>query len=388
MDSRLEGPVPSSPPAILGPSASSWEDLLATLPSQHLLLPRHQVSDSQLAELLQRLATQHHGMTQTLNLEGNLITDVGAEHLGKFLQVDRHLTELDISFNHITARGCVAIAAGLASNTTLRKLSLIYNPIENEGAEALGEALTRNHTLTDLLLYRCSIGDQGAFIFSNCLIDHAESTSLRVLDLGSNRFKSEAVQAISGLIRYVDALESLSLRSSDLHPHDVEEICSNLVDNSTLKTLDLRNNAIGDRGAEQLAAALPQTQLQILDLQNNSIGERGIHALVGALRASMFLVSLNLSDNKANVGDFRGLDEDITVHLRKNKIIQDSALEVSRLQRSLEQVRMSSRSRALSPIPIPPLPQSEESDFPEWKSILFGAASATLLLLLVHKLRR
>ena len=52
------------------------------------------------------------------------------------------------------------------------------------------------------------------------------------------------------------------------------------------KTINLRDNKIGDHGAEQLAAALPHmTSLQYLDLRSNNIRSAGKETLKRANKA-------------------------------------------------------------------------------------------------------
>ncbi|XP_051038257.1 leucine-rich repeat-containing protein 45 isoform X2 [Phodopus roborovskii] len=74
--------------------------------------------------------------------------------------------------------------------------------------------------------------------------------------------------------------------------------CGGLAANSTLRQLDLRNNQISHKGAEELALALKgNTTLQHLDLRWNNIGLLGGRALVNCLPSNRSLQKLDLAGN-------------------------------------------------------------------------------------------
>src|SRR3989338_10798922 len=68
---------------------------------------------------------------------------------------------------------------------------------------------------------------------------------------------------------------------------------------STLTTLDLRKNNIGDFGASALATALQHSSsLTTLNLFLNNIGDSGANALATALQYNSSLTTLDISHNK------------------------------------------------------------------------------------------
>ena len=65
--------------------------------------------------------------------------------------------------------------------------------------------------------------------------------------------------------------------------------------NTSLTSLNLDGNSIGDEGANSLSEALRvNTSLTSLDLRDNSIGDEGAHSLSEALRVNTSLTSLDL----------------------------------------------------------------------------------------------
>ncbi|KAG2501995.1 hypothetical protein HYH03_000491 [Edaphochlamys debaryana] len=84
------------------------------------------------------------------------------------------------------AEGAGQLAAALATNTRLTTLSLRGSTVGDAGAAALARALGPggNATLTSLCLRRSRLHDEGVAALCACLVDN---TSLRCLDLSHNR---------------------------------------------------------------------------------------------------------------------------------------------------------------------------------------------------------
>ncbi|KAF9990533.1 hypothetical protein BGZ75_001406 [Mortierella antarctica] len=78
----------------------------------------------------------------------------------------------------------------------------------------------------------------------------------------------------------------------------ITDLAEVLKTNSTLSTLTLQNNSIGDDGAKALGEALKtNSTLTTLDLNNNSIGDDGAKMLGEALKTNSTLVTLDLRGN-------------------------------------------------------------------------------------------
>ncbi|CAI7870762.1 unnamed protein product, partial [Closterium sp. NIES-54] len=92
-------------------------------------------------------------------------------------------------------------------------------------------------------------------------------------------------------IKYNSTINTLDLRANALGDEY----------NGTINTLDLRANALGDEGAAILALSLRvvNEQLSSLDLGFNEIRDRGAYALAEALKANgeAAVETLNLSSN-------------------------------------------------------------------------------------------
>ncbi|KAG0059741.1 hypothetical protein BGZ89_000158 [Linnemannia elongata] len=112
--------------------------------------------------------------------------------------------------------------------------------------------------------------------------------------------------------------EVATMKTGSLGKKKFTRLIETLKTKSTLTTLDLSENEIGDNGAVALAEALKtNSTLTALYLGSNSIGDNGAVALSEALKTNSTLTTLNLFNN--SIGDngaevlFEALETNLTV---------------------------------------------------------------------------
>ncbi|KAF9963988.1 hypothetical protein BGZ70_007073 [Mortierella alpina] len=126
---------------------------------------------------------------------------------------------------------------------------------------------------------------------------------------------------------------SIEVASASVQGKDVVDLAEALKTNSTLTTLSLRDNSIGDEGTKALAETLrTYATLTTLNLNNNSIGEGGAKALAEALKVNSTLTTLNLNNNPTGEDGAKALAEALkvnstltTLNLNKNSIGDEGA---------------------------------------------------------------
>ncbi|KAJ9435841.1 RAN GTPase-activating protein 1 [Diplonema papillatum] len=92
-------------------------------------------------------------------------------------------------------------------------------------------------------------------------------------------------------------LEAVALRHNELDADCVEAIKPGLAMATSLRSLDLSRNYLGDAGASSLVDVLPQlTSLTSLNLAGNAIGETGLLMLAAGVE-TVRLEHLDLSEN-------------------------------------------------------------------------------------------
>jgi len=94
----------------------------------------------------------------------------------------------------------------------------------------------------------------------------------------------------------------LSIRKHQLRDDGVYTITEKLLENNTLKVLDLNANEISFKGCEALSKYLrhPDCSLEALYLANNRCSDYGAKALAQALAQNKSLLHLDLTYNGIN----------------------------------------------------------------------------------------
>ncbi|CAO3568643.1 unnamed protein product [Mortierella alpina] len=183
-----------------------------------------------------------------------------------------------------------ALAAVLKTNSTLTTFDLTNNSIGDSGAKVLAEAFKTNSTLTTLILSHNSIGCDGAQALAEAL---KTNSILTTVDLSDN---SIAIGGILALALKVYPRTTLHLSRNSITGS--QALFEAFKIKSTVATLNLLGNSIGDDGAKALAEALKTNKtVATLDLRSNLIGDDGAKALAGALKTNSTVTTLALGYN-------------------------------------------------------------------------------------------
>ncbi|XP_044178924.1 NLR family CARD domain-containing protein 3-like [Acropora millepora] len=128
------------------------------------------------------------------------------------------------------------------------------------------------------------------------------NTSLTSLHLGLNSIGDEGANSLSEALRVNTSLTSLDLDDNSIGKEGAYSLSEALRVNTSLTSLDLSKNSIGVEGASSLSQTLRvNTSLTSLRLYWNSIGDDGASSLSEALRVNTSLTSLDLHGN--SIGD-------------------------------------------------------------------------------------
>jgi Ran GTPase-activating protein (RanGAP) involved in mRNA processing and transport len=111
--------------------------------------------DGGVSTLAQTLSSRNMTL-QKLSLDNNFATSTGLCVLLNMMEQNcHHITDLDLSNNHIRDEGASLLGRALGSNTlpNLARLSLSYCNVRNDGFIALVSALQQNTSLLYLALH-------------------------------------------------------------------------------------------------------------------------------------------------------------------------------------------------------------------------------------------
>ncbi|XP_046949974.1 leucine-rich repeat-containing protein 45 isoform X1 [Lynx rufus] len=189
------------------------------------------------------------------------------------------------------------------------RLDLATQSLTVDTCRALGELLQKEALLTELILSDCMLSEEGATLLLQGL---CANTVVRFLDLKGNNLRAAGAEALGQLLRQNKSIQSLTLEWNNMGAWEdaFATFCRALAGNGALRQLDLRNNQISHKGAEELALALTRNaSLQQLDLRWNDIGLLGGRALVNCLPRNKTLWRLELAGNNVPGDILRAVEQ-------------------------------------------------------------------------------
>eukprot|EP00756_Hemistasia_phaeocysticola_P004902 Hpha_TRINITY_DN13071_c0_g1::TRINITY_DN13071_c0_g1_i1::g.68689::m.68689 len=242
------------------------------------------------------------------------------EVLVRALLNDKRATLLDVS-NHLQGdAGAELVAEAVGKHPSLKELRLDSCGITDRGAKALTEALRNNTVLTELRLSDNEIGDAGADLFidlvrvnatlAHVVLDDNNITPSRRNDVVHALLLNSQPPKLKTMHPQLLANDS-HLRIVDLRDQGREDgtpqvnditcrVLSNcLRTNTTVHTINLLGNRVGDDGAKLLCALLKtNTSVRRIILKDNCVTSQSIEGFIQLLRVNNMLEEIDLSDQK------------------------------------------------------------------------------------------
>ncbi|KAL1276525.1 hypothetical protein QQF64_036148, partial [Cirrhinus molitorella] len=246
-------------------------------------------------------------------------------------QSNSHLTELNLSYNHLldsgvkmiydglrsphcqlnilrlcgcnlTAQSCESLSSALqSSNSVLRELDLSNNDLQDSGVKLLSDGLKSPNCKLEMLRFSiCNLTAQSCESLSSAL--QSSNSILRELDLSNNDLQDYGVKLLTDGLKSPNCkLKMLRFSICNLTAQSCESLSSVLKSSSSvLRDLDLSNNDLQDSGVMLLSEGLksPILQMEILRLSGCMVTEKGCHHVSSALTSNpSHLRELDLSYN-------------------------------------------------------------------------------------------
>jgi len=156
------------------------------------------------------------GSHSILNLCRNDICKNGAEHVGQLLKNNDFVSELNLAFNTLGAKGVEYLVRHIATPTScvLRNLNLQSNCLGDEGAEEVSKIVALNiPTLLKLNINNNEITDKGAVHVARAM---EKNTTLQTLLMSHNSVGANTVAVLVDIIRNSKILKQIDLKRNGL----------------------------------------------------------------------------------------------------------------------------------------------------------------------------
>ena len=250
------------------------------------------------------------------------------------LQINATLMKLHLGWNEIGAKGTQYICEALAHNNTLTSLDFSLNNIGGAGALFLSEALQSNKALNDLNLNFIQADERGAICLFDALKNNTTLSTLDLTGLGAvfrstKKCTHVPFRQLSDALKVNATLSCLRLGEIRIRsPSDAQVFFESLVENKTLKELDLNKASGRFRVPPEFLAS--NTALTHFNLRSSLCEDLStLPSFFEALTVNSTLTCLKLSDvqimdsnrNRSKIGDSES--ELISKTLKLNTTLTD-----------------------------------------------------------------
>ncbi|XP_048777210.1 leucine-rich repeat-containing protein 74A-like isoform X2 [Ostrea edulis] len=201
-----------------------------------------------------------------INVSGNRLTTKEISYLTELLTVNKRISNVILSACQLSGEALVKLAEFLSKSYTLQKLDLSHNDLTDKDADAVCKIIQKNESIQELILAHNNLGDSGLAVGAALV----ENETLKSLDLSWNHIRVIGAVGLANGVRM----------------------------NSNLETLIVAWNGFGFEGSVALGKLLcKNTSLLHLDLSCNRIHPPALFEIVKGLEKNKCLRRLNLSQN-------------------------------------------------------------------------------------------
>ncbi|XP_069608570.1 leucine-rich repeat-containing protein 45 [Ranitomeya imitator] len=227
------------------------------------------------------------------------------------------------------------------------KLDFSTQNLSMESCQVLGLLLQDDVTFSHVLLSDCMLSEDGLKLILQGLRNNSVA---KYLDLKGNNLRGEGAEALGKLLRHNTSVTSLTLEWNNLGMWEdgFSLLCDGLSCNQTLQRLDLRNNQINHKGAEELSAALKQNlTLRELDLRWNNIGLLGGRALHDCLQSNRTILKMELSGNNIPSDILKAIEHSIDYNLERHTAKKETVNQRQILTKEVQNLKQEKNKQFL-----------------------------------------
>ncbi|KAM3919056.1 NACHT, LRR and PYD domains-containing protein 3-like [Leptodactylus fuscus] len=264
---------------------------------------------------------------EELRLAYNKLPDTSCTHLASVIRTNQSLKILDLSNNRLSGPHFSDLMDALSSpDCRIEEIRLAHNDLSDTSCTHLASLIRNNQSLKILVLSDNSLSGPhfsdllAALSSPDCRIDELRlasislpdtscpqlasiimnNQSLKILDLSRNRLSGPHFSDLMAALSSPDCrIEELRLLNNDLSDTFCTHLASVIRNIQSLKILDLSNNRLSGPHFSDLMAALssPGCRIEELRLAYNNLSDTSCTQLASVIGNNQSLKILVLSDN-------------------------------------------------------------------------------------------
>ncbi|KAG0880707.1 hypothetical protein G6F15_008351 [Rhizopus arrhizus] len=230
-----------------------------------------------------------------LNLTQNNFKSKGYRYIAIFMKESKKIQSIDLSKNTIDKRGMRYLAQGIQFATSLSAIHLndcIIKP--THALHILADGIHESNHLSSLYLCNHRMSPTSSIHIADLLC-----SNLTTVDLTGSQQLQISLIARTLIDSY--SLLNLYLSNCDIKSEDLSALSQALIENRTLKLLDLSKNPLlkdNDEGILNLKHAIARNVcLESLNLSETDLDSAATIAIAEALTENIYLNRLDLSKN-------------------------------------------------------------------------------------------
>lgn len=204
---------------------------------------------------------------------------------------------------------CIALGKILASNANIQQLNLSDSLLLPQSFQALLDGISKNTNLEDLELR------------------------------GNNIQTANMLEPLAGMLKVNSNLKKLVLEWNHIGANKdaFKSFCEGVAINTGLEHVDLRNNQISDECALYIADAMQRHKtIKSLDLRWNSIGVKGARAFYELLNENTTLTQIHLGGNFVPAEVVQHIEQILKQRSDQEEIVKDYTTRTTILTRKLQ----------------------------------------------------
>jgi len=233
----------------------------------------------------------------SLNLEGNYLTDQGLESLSKNLEYNKTLSYLILDNNSVTEKALTNLVKGISFHEKLISLDLKNFNITDKTGECIFDVMSQYKSkINSINLNDNKISEITLISMNNFLKNHTEA-SIGKIDLENNLINEKCGEIIAEIIKSCTTLKNFNLKGNRIGS-GVKDLVESIIDSKSLKILDLSNNNLGSYVSSISEFLSSNTTLKTLILSQNSINDEGLSKITSGLKMNTSLMHLHVDLNR------------------------------------------------------------------------------------------